>query len=137
MAQKATAVLLAVLLAVAMMGQGDCATDPGGGGEGDTALEDRSGGDDKKKQRRTFRTRRFSGSGSSNIGSFTLPSTGVLSWTHQPSIPEASFFAISDSDFKINVNSQARRGRSVLEAGRYRSVDVSAEGRWTITIRPR
>jgi hypothetical protein len=82
-------------------------------------------------------TKRFSGNGQQNIGSFEVETESVLEWTNvENEFPEFRQMLIYDKGFGVSVTSDAGSGRTILEPGRYRSVTV-AGGDWTITIRPR
>lgn len=50
---------------------------------------------------------------------------------------QGDLFTVSDKDFKLNISSQAAKGRSSVEPGTYRRVDVSAVGDWSFTIKGR
>ena len=101
----------------------------------DTALEDAVDAGDEPS-RKPQKTRRFSGNGSKNIGTIKVTDDAVLNWTHSES-GDLAFFTINDAEFGINVSSDARKGRSALEPGTYKSVDVSGTGDWTITVKGR
>lgn len=105
------------------------------GGE-DTALED-AGGGGSEPARSPQKTRRFSGNGSKNVGTIKVTDDAVLRWRNSGSEFGGGYFIVSDQDFKINVNSQGKRGKSALEPGTYRNVDVTADGDWSMTIEGR
>jgi len=107
----------------------------GGGGE-DTGLEE-SGSGGTEEPRSAQRTRRFSGNGSKNIGTVKVTDDAVMEWTHRTDGEAILGFTAYDADFNLSVDSKARRGTTALEPGTYRSIDVAADGDWTITIRGR
>ncbi len=96
---------------------------------------------DKREAARQARiaalTQTFSGNGSTNIGTITIEEESVLEWTnYNPEFPDLLMFLAYDKGFGFNVSSEANSGKSVLEPGRYRSVQVSGDN-WTIKISPR
>jgi hypothetical protein len=75
---------------------------------------------------------RFSGNGLKKLGDFSVPRAATLRWTNS-----GPTFALSDAALKIKISSGAHSGSVAIPAGRYRSVEVDAAGRWTFVIRPR
>ena len=135
--RKLCTILAALAIAGVLMGQSEgCTEETGGGGGQDTGLDEQSKSDKKKAAPKTFKTRRFKGNGSSNIGNLKLPADAILSWTHSES-GDLAFFSINDDDFGISVQSDAAKGKTFVEKGTYKNVEVGASGSWTITIRPR
>ncbi len=137
----ALGILLALVLLIvgcaAIIGIGAGLEQPGGGD--DTGLEDSGGGGGggDASKRSPQKTRRFSGNGSKNIGTIKVTDDAVLTFRNPGDEIGGSLFIVTDQDFKINVNSQGKRGSSVLEPGTYRKVDVTANGDWTMTIKAR
>jgi hypothetical protein len=132
--KRVLAVLAALALAGATMGQEGCSTEEDG--SKDTGIDRVEDGGGEKAKPKTFKARNFSGSGSSNIGTIKIPSDGVLTWTNQGD-PQFRQLLIYDEGFDMNVSSGAPRGRSVLPAGTYRNITVAGDDKWTITIKPR
>jgi len=73
----------------------------------------------------------FSGNGSKNLGTIDVPKDSTLSWTN-----DGMFFGLMDKSFDLTLDSEAPSGDTRVEAGTYRKVEVTAEGDWTIKIRP-
>lgn len=116
----------------------DAGLNPSGGE--DTGLEDTStdpGGFSDEPSRSPQRTRRFSGNGTKNVGTIKVTDDAVLSWRTSGDGYGNRLFSVSDKEFKINVSSEAAKGRSSLEPGTYRRVDVTSFGDWTMTIKGR
>jgi hypothetical protein len=136
MKRKLAMVLALFALAGVTMGQEDCSGTGGGGGGQDTGLDDPSGSTDEP-QRSPQRTRRFSGNGSKNIGTIKVTDDAVLTWKSSDDGYGNRLFTVYDKEFKINVNSQGAKGRSALEPGTYKSVNVDSVGDWSMTIKGR
>jgi FlaG/FlaF family flagellin (archaellin) len=73
----------------------------------------------------------FSGNGGKNLGTIVIAHTSIMSWTNDGMI----FSILTDSD--VPVNSQAHKGTTVLDPGRYQHFQINAMGNWTITIKRR
>jgi FlaG/FlaF family flagellin (archaellin) len=74
---------------------------------------------------------RFAGNGGKSLGTIVITRSSLLSWTN-----DGGFFSIlTDSD--VPVNSQGRKGTTVLDPGRYTHFQVNAIGNWTMTIEAR
>lgn len=72
----------------------------------------------------------FRGNGGCDLPPFTNRRSTNLIWTNSDSI-----FQIFSSDFSVSVNSQAKRGKSYMDAGRHQ-LAVNAIGTWTIGWKP-
>lgn len=76
----------------------------------------------------------YSGDGTKNIGTVTVPVDSVLRWK-----ASGGLFAISndvnDSD-QITVSSNGASGETIVVAGMYRKVDVLATDGWSFEIVP-
>ncbi len=92
------------------------------------------GGEPKRSPQKT---RRFSGNGTKNVGTIKVTDDAVLSWKSGDDGFGNRLFSVSDKDFKINISSSGAKGRSSLEPGTYRSVDVSSVGDWSFTVKGR
>ena len=117
----------------ALIAVGTSVEDQGGT---DTALEDAVDAGDEPP-RAPQKTRRFSGSGSKNIGTIKVTDNAVLTWKQERGQFGQGLFMVTDEEARINVSSQGKKGSSALEPGTYRNVDVTAEDDWTMTIRGR
>ncbi len=81
----------------------------------------------------------FSGAGSENIGTITVPGSSTLTWSC-PTCASGNFIinnGVNDSA-QIGVNSlDQASGKTVIDAGTYTDVSINTEGQsWTITITP-
>jgi hypothetical protein len=66
-----------------------------------------------------------------------VPSRAVLEWEHDSATPGGGFFIVNDEEFGLTVNSQGSSGDSAVKPGTYKNIDVTADGSWTMTIKPR
>lgn len=121
---------------VALLAVGTSLPPTPGSEEEDSALED--GGSEKKGSTAAkTKTRRFSGTGSKNVGTVRVPSRAVLEWEHDSATPGGGIFIVNDEEFGLTVNSQGSSGDSAVKPGTYKNIDVTADGSWKMTIKPR
>jgi hypothetical protein len=74
----------------------------------------------------------FDGDGTKKLGALHVPKDSVLKWTN-----DGRTFAVTDSAFKIKIQSTEHSGSAPVQAGDYAGVEVDASGKWTIDITPR
>jgi hypothetical protein len=76
----------------------------------------------------------FTGDGAQNLGTVAVDSDSILSWQCSSC---SSMDITSDPDAdgnNISVSSQNQSGQAAVTAGSYNSVQVNADGPWTVTI---
>jgi len=72
----------------------------------------------------------FRGNGGRDLPSFSNRRSTNLLWTNNDSI-----FQLFSSDFSVSVNSQGKRGKTYMDAGRHQ-LTVNAIGTWTVGWKP-
>lgn len=73
----------------------------------------------------------FAGNGAKNLGTVKIPTESLLEWTN-----DGNVFQVLTAE-EVPVNSQGRRGDTVLDEGSYKKFQVNAVGNWKVEIRPR
>lgn len=108
----------------------------------DTGLDDSGGsapssGGSASGKTTPQKVRRFSGDGTSNIGTVKVTGPAVLRWTHTGDQYGNAIFSLNDGEYKLNITSQGKSGKSSVEPATYKNIQVTANGSWTIRIEPR
>lgn len=72
----------------------------------------------------------FSGNGDRVIGDLVLKRNAVVRWT----VAGGGAFTVRDAGNRLKISGRGTSGQTFAEAGEYRSVRVSANGRWTLSF---
>lgn len=72
----------------------------------------------------------FSGNGDRVIGNLVLKRNAVVRWT----VTGGGAFTVRDAGNRLKISGRGTSGQTFAEAGDYRSVKVSASGRWTLSF---
>ena len=72
----------------------------------------------------------FSGDGDSVIGTLVLKRNAVVRWT----LTGGGAFRVRDAGDRLKISGRGTSGQTFAEAGDYRSVKVTASGRWTLSF---
>ena len=72
----------------------------------------------------------FSGDGDSVIATLVLKRNAVVRWT----VTGGGTFTVRDAGDGLKISGRGTRGQSFAESGEYRSVKVTASGRWTLSF---
>ena len=75
------------------------------------------------------RTQRFSGSGDRVLGTLKLDRSAVVRWT-----VSGATFEVRDGAGKLKIAGKGKAGQTFAASGSYRSVKVTASGRWTLSF---
>ena len=72
----------------------------------------------------------FSGDGDRVIGTLVLKRNAVVRWT----LTGGGRFAVRDAGDKLKISGRGTSDQTFAESGEYRSVKVTASGRWTLSF---
>jgi hypothetical protein len=72
----------------------------------------------------------FSGDGDRAIGNLVLKRNAVVRWT----VSGGGAFKVRDAGDRLKISGRGTSGQTFAQAGDYRSVKVSASGRWTLSF---
>jgi len=72
----------------------------------------------------------FSGDGDRAIGRLVLKRNAVVHWT----VTGGGAFRVRDAADRLKISGRGTSGQTFAEAGDYRSVKVTASGRWTLSF---
>jgi hypothetical protein len=72
----------------------------------------------------------FSGTGDRLIGSLSLERNAVVRWT----VAGGGAFTVRDATGRLKISGHGSSGQSFAASGDYRSVKVTASGRWTLSF---
>ncbi len=75
------------------------------------------------------RTQRFSGTGDRTLGTLKLDRNAVVRWT-----VSGATFELRDGAGKLKIAGTGKTGQTFAASGSYRSVKVTASGRWTLSF---
>jgi hypothetical protein len=76
------------------------------------------------------RPQTFSGDGDRVIGTLVLKRNAVVRWT----VTGGGAFSVRDAGDRLKISGRGTSGQTFAESGEYRSVKVTASGRWTLSF---
>ncbi|MDX6719816.1 MAG: hypothetical protein QOJ63_2070 [Solirubrobacteraceae bacterium] len=72
----------------------------------------------------------FDGDGARVIGNLVLKRNAVVRWT----VTGGGAFTVRDAGGRLKISGRGPNGQTFAESGEYRSVKVTARGRWTLSF---
>lgn len=107
---------------------GDQAAQSPGSPKGTTTTSPAKGG--RSTPAKLGKPQTFSGNGDRAIGRLVLKRNAVVRWT----VTGGGAFAVRDAGNRLKISGRGASGQTFAEAGDYRSVTVTARGRWTLSF---